>query len=428
MYISAEGEHIIGYNGLEVNKTIVRDDNFNFTGALPSQSVKYYYNPNVDEIIAYREIDRKHYELKDHLGNVRVTLSDRKSAISNLGIINDAVIRAVNNYYPFGMLQPERCANTNGEYRYGFQGQEMDTEMHGEEKGKETYNYKYRIHDPRLGRFLSIDPLVADYPWNSPYAFSENRVIDGIDLEGLEYYNKTASIGTGSHGFSGNKLNSYVKISDLHKPTQEFFNDLLDDSNLNRGDNKYYVSDISWHPDFEKTKREIRFTGKWHFGRANINHGASKGVKAGVGVAVVLVMAAEIVNGVDKANINKDFKMLKKQGGDLQNSITLVNNANSMGLIPLQFRSIQGKLDLVNYIFNTVDENNYGDDNLAVLGKWLYDNRETIIDGKFLPKSIHNSSVEESDYPLKNDLFWSRQNEDYYKESNTPDLKEIDID
>ena len=44
------------------------------------------------------------------------------------------------------------------------------------------------MHDPRLGRFLSIDPLAPDYPWNSPYAFSENRVIDAIELEGLESY------------------------------------------------------------------------------------------------------------------------------------------------------------------------------------------------------------------------------------------------
>ncbi len=34
---------------------------------------------------------------------------------------------------------------------------------------------------------LSVDPLARDYPWNSPYAFAENRVIDGIDLEGLEW-------------------------------------------------------------------------------------------------------------------------------------------------------------------------------------------------------------------------------------------------
>ncbi|MEM6299595.1 MAG: hypothetical protein AAF740_12980, partial [Bacteroidota bacterium] len=39
-----------------------------------------------------------------------------------------------------------------------------------------------------LAKFLSVDPLAKDYPWNSVYAFAENRVIDGIDLEGLEYY------------------------------------------------------------------------------------------------------------------------------------------------------------------------------------------------------------------------------------------------
>jgi len=37
-----------------------------------------------------------------------------------------------------------------------------------------------------LEGFLSVDPLAPDYPHNSPYAFSENRVIDGVELEGLE--------------------------------------------------------------------------------------------------------------------------------------------------------------------------------------------------------------------------------------------------
>ena len=35
------------------------------------------------------------------------------------------------------------------------------------------------MDDPRLGRFWSVDPLASKYPWNSPYAFAENRVIDG---------------------------------------------------------------------------------------------------------------------------------------------------------------------------------------------------------------------------------------------------------
>lgn len=42
------------------------------------------------------------------------------------------------------------------------------------------------MHDARLGRFFAVDPLAHSFPWNSPYAFSENRVIDGLELEGLE--------------------------------------------------------------------------------------------------------------------------------------------------------------------------------------------------------------------------------------------------
>ncbi len=68
-------------------------------------------------------------------------------------------------------------------YRYGFQGQEKDDEVKGEGN---SINYKYRMHDPRVGRFFATDPLEKSYPWNSPYAFSENRVVDGVELEGLE--------------------------------------------------------------------------------------------------------------------------------------------------------------------------------------------------------------------------------------------------
>jgi hypothetical protein len=67
------------------------------------------------------------------------------------------------------------------DYRYGFQGQEKENDVVGE-----GVAFKYRIHDARIGKFLSIDPLSPKYPWNSPYAFSENRVIDGVELEGQE--------------------------------------------------------------------------------------------------------------------------------------------------------------------------------------------------------------------------------------------------
>lgn len=72
-----------------------------------------------------------------------------------------------------------------GSYRYGFQNQEKDDEVKG---AGNNVNYTYRMHDPRIGRFFAVDPLVSDYPWNSPYVFSENVVIHMIELEGLEMH------------------------------------------------------------------------------------------------------------------------------------------------------------------------------------------------------------------------------------------------
>ena len=43
-----------------------------------------------------------------------------------------------------------------------------------------------RIYDPRLGRFLSVDPLTKAYPNYSPYQFAANNPIKFIDLDGEE--------------------------------------------------------------------------------------------------------------------------------------------------------------------------------------------------------------------------------------------------
>ena len=60
------------------------------------------------------------------------------------------------------------------------------------------------MHDPRVGRFFAVDPLADKYPHNSPYAFSENRLLDGVELEGREVllFNMGggAGAGIGSYG------------------------------------------------------------------------------------------------------------------------------------------------------------------------------------------------------------------------------------
>ncbi|HVG16539.1 MAG TPA: RHS repeat-associated core domain-containing protein [Chitinophagaceae bacterium] len=70
-----------------------------------------------------------------------------------------------------------------GAYRYGFNGKENDNEVKGEGSQQD---YGMRIHDPRLGRFLSVDPLQEDYPELTPYQFASNTPVWAIDIDGLE--------------------------------------------------------------------------------------------------------------------------------------------------------------------------------------------------------------------------------------------------
>jgi RHS repeat-associated protein len=96
-------------------------------------------------------------------------------------IFYSADVISYSDYSPYGVELDGRHGSSG--YRYGFQGQEKDDEVKGEGN---SVNYKYRMHDPRIGRFFAVDPLASQYPHNSPYAFSENRVTNAVELEGLE--------------------------------------------------------------------------------------------------------------------------------------------------------------------------------------------------------------------------------------------------
>ena len=80
---------------------------------------------------------------------------------------------------------PQSPRYYNGGYRYFFngQGQESDAEVYG---SGSLHAFEYRMHDTRIGRFWSVDPLAGKFPWNSVYAFAENSPIGFLELEGLE--------------------------------------------------------------------------------------------------------------------------------------------------------------------------------------------------------------------------------------------------
>jgi RHS repeat-associated protein len=116
------------------------------------------------------------FQYKDHLGNIRLSYA-KNTSTQVLEIIEE------NNYYPFGLKHKgynDYVANTN---KYKFQGQELQDEL-----GLNWDSFKYRNYDMVIGRFMSIDPLSEEYNEWSPYVFSGNRVIDAIELEGLEPY------------------------------------------------------------------------------------------------------------------------------------------------------------------------------------------------------------------------------------------------
>jgi RHS repeat-associated protein len=117
---------------------------------------------------------------------VAVVVGDRRMAVDTDTDLDvdyfEAEILSARDFYPFGMVMPERSFSTQA-YRYGFNGKEFDSEWKGEGN---SYDYGFRVHDARLGRFLSVDPLAGKFSYNSPYAYATNNPILFIDSEGKE--------------------------------------------------------------------------------------------------------------------------------------------------------------------------------------------------------------------------------------------------
>ena len=112
-------------------------------------------------------------------------------------------IRTCSDYSPFGVELDSRTVSLEG-YRFGYQGSEKDNEFKGEEN---SYTTEFRQLDPRLGRWLSVDPVIQ--PWQSVYCSMDNNPVLLNDIFGAtvngDYYNKNGTwLGT------DNKNDGYV--------------------------------------------------------------------------------------------------------------------------------------------------------------------------------------------------------------------------
>ncbi|WP_299314625.1 DUF6443 domain-containing protein [uncultured Aquimarina sp.] len=131
------------------------------------------------------------YQYKDHLGNIRLSFSDKDKdgkidvLRNNADADGDAdyahEILQEKNYYPFGLQHKGYNDLIVSEHKYGFGGKEEQDEL---DLG--WIDVTARNYDPAIGRWMNVD-LLADAKGqihNSPYAYGVNNPIVFTDPDG----------------------------------------------------------------------------------------------------------------------------------------------------------------------------------------------------------------------------------------------------
>ena len=190
-------QYVYDATGIKLRQTVVEGSNTLVTDYAGS----YVYENGVLKQISQPEgyIEPENdgyqyvYQLRDIWTNTRVTFADNDKdgkidiERNNIDVDGDGdlamEIRREQNYYPFGL----QWRGVNDIIRgvkndlKTYQSQEFTEDL-----GLNTFEWRYRISDPSTGRFWQIDPLAESYKYNATYAFQENKMGAGVELEGLE--------------------------------------------------------------------------------------------------------------------------------------------------------------------------------------------------------------------------------------------------
>ncbi len=132
---------------------------------------------------------KRNYELSNHLGNVQVVISDKRVSVCDeyLGVDRfEAEVLSAMDYYPFGMLIPDRQWYANSDssnYRFGFNGMERDNDISGQGN---NLDFGARIYNSRLGRWMVTDPLEKSYPGVSSFNYASNSPTSMMDSDGMD--------------------------------------------------------------------------------------------------------------------------------------------------------------------------------------------------------------------------------------------------
>lgn len=203
------------YNGIE-----------NHNGTLHSiyHSEGRLYNMNVVSSRSQSLNLRHEYVIRDHLGNTRLTFTD-KNADGVIGISSNQSVNEIlseNNYYSFGMQMNGPWMNGTGsedKTKYTYNGKELQDDFE-----INLHDYDFRFYDPTIGRFTTVDPLTEDYTFQSPYTYAENNPILYIDYMGLgatnEYVRDKETGETRMVGTKGGNETDYVYEGKITKDSE----------------------------------------------------------------------------------------------------------------------------------------------------------------------------------------------------------------
>ncbi|MEO0468573.1 MAG: RHS repeat-associated core domain-containing protein, partial [Bacteroidota bacterium] len=191
--MTSEEFHLYGSDrlGLQIGRSTLASLDFSASGFDSDGTFSSKNNPFLNPIDAPPATEgiaapkgMKHFEGKDHRGNVLVTFSDRRLQILDdnlaLGHYFIADVTNAQDYYPYGMKMGNRGFQ-KGRSRYGFNGKENDDAVY--EEGN-TYDFGARIYDARLGRWFSSDPKESDFPDLSTYTMVYNNPMMYVDPNG----------------------------------------------------------------------------------------------------------------------------------------------------------------------------------------------------------------------------------------------------